>query len=132
MTAADKYLKAVRKKLICPRKSRDELLNEITPVVREFSDNYPDAAAPDYVAEFGTPEAFAKRLLDMLEQSELADYRRKRVRSRAAIIFAAVAVAAVCFFIYMAFYKNGDPRAAVKYYVAVLNIHDTAFKYVPI
>lgn len=72
-----RYYRAIRRRLICPRALRRQTLENLQSNVAEYLEGHPGAAMADIEAHFGTPESFANDVLCTLEPQEIRSYTRK-------------------------------------------------------
>ncbi len=88
------YLSKVRRRLTCSSASRRRLLNQGEQMAEDFLQENPGADADALAAAFGTPEAFARQMLDTLEPGEVAAARKRRkLAKRGSIALVALALA---------------------------------------
>ena len=92
--AAERYLKKLRRALVCSKKDKERLLGDARDLLENFAQENPGAFYQDYVASFGQPEDFAGEMLTSLDPEDVAEagQRRKRVLVGAAVVAAAVLV----------------------------------------
>jgi len=90
--AAGRYLKGLRRALICPREDRERLLEDAGDLLETFAQENPGAFYKDYVSSFGRPEDFAAEMLSNLDPEDVSEARTRRKR---ALLAAALAVLAL-------------------------------------
>ncbi len=76
---ARRYLKKVKKSLVCPRLLRKRSLDDLKDSLDVFLEDHPAASEAEIVEQFGTPEEFANAFLASLDESEL---KKQLKRSR--------------------------------------------------
>ena len=91
--AANRYLRMVKKNLICPRETRSHLLETARKAVNAYLEDEPGTTFLGLVHAIGDPEVFANDLLTIVP-SEIVENTRKirRFRFRAAIVTLAVVI----------------------------------------
>lgn len=80
MEQSERYLKRLRRALVCPKEDRERLLRDAGAMLENFTQENPDAFYKDYVASFGQPEDFAAEMLSNLDPEDIADVQRRRKR----------------------------------------------------
>lgn len=90
--AAERYLKKLRRALVCPKKDKERLLADARDLLENFAQENPRAFYQDYVLSFGQPEDFAGEMLSNLDPE---DVREARLRRKRTLMAMAVAVAAM-------------------------------------
>ncbi len=96
--AANAYLRAVRRRLVCGRDSRARLIRRLEQMTDDLLEEAPDA---DLSAAFGPPEALAADMLGTCPEAELYRARTRRTWMRRGLAAALVLVAvASCVFGY--------------------------------
>lgn len=86
--APERYLKQLRRALVCPREDRERLMADARDMLENFAQENPGAFYRDYAASFGTPEDFAAEMLSSLDPEDIAE---ARIRRRRALLGAAAA-----------------------------------------
>jgi len=81
------YLNSVRALLDCPSKERERLLSRLGSAVAAYLEDVPEAGEADIIANFGTPEDCAAKLLAECAPTMVALERQKK-RHRHRIITA--------------------------------------------
>lgn len=90
---AKRYLRAVKRHLICSRETRARLMKLTSRAVNACLDDDPDKPYSALVCDIGEPKAFAESLLGRIPASEIENARKKRrFRFYATIISVAVVV----------------------------------------
>lgn len=79
--APERYLKQLRRALLCPREDRERLMADAGDMLENFAQENPGAFYRDYVASFGTPEDFAAEMLSSLDPEDIAEARTRRRRA---------------------------------------------------
>lgn len=104
--AANAYLRAVRRRLVCGGDSRARLIRRLEQMTDDLLEEAPDA---DLSAAFGPPEALAADMLGTCPEAELyrARTRRTWMRRGLAAALVLVAVASCVFGVYMHKTKGG-------------------------
>ena len=90
--AAERYLKKLRRALVCSKKDKERLIDDAKDLLENFAQENPGAFYQDYVASFGQPEDFAGEMLTSLDPEDVHEAGQRRKR---ALIAVTVAVAAV-------------------------------------
>ena len=104
--AANAYLRAVRRRLVCGGDSRARLIRRLEQMTDDLLEEAPDA---DLSAAFGPPETLAADMLGTCPEAELyrARTRRTWMRRGLAAALVLVAVASCVFGVYMKKTKGG-------------------------
>lgn len=89
--AAQRYLRRLRRALVCPKEDRKRLLEEVGAMLENFAKENPGAFYKDYVSSFGSPEAFAAEILSDLDPENVAEARKKRKYIRWGLLVAVIA-----------------------------------------
>lgn len=99
----ERYLHSVRLLLDCPHEVRERLLSRLNCAISSFLEDTSDATEIDLIANFGTPEDCAARLLEECTPSTLVTGRQKKNRYRRVImiVLSILLVIAVGFAIYL-------------------------------
>lgn len=99
----ERYLHSVRLLLDCPQDARVRLLSRLNCAISSFLDDTSDATEMDLIANFGTPEDCAARLLEECTPSTLVAGRQKKNRYRRVVmmVLSILLVIAVGFAIYL-------------------------------
>lgn len=93
--AARQYFSRVRRRLICPSASRDQLLGRGRRMMAQFDEENPDAQYSDFVSAFGTPKDFVEQMLSCVDSEAVnAVQRRYRYIKHTAVIALALVLAA--------------------------------------
>jgi len=92
---AQRYLKRVKRGLVCSRSDRERLLSQAGALLEDFAQENPGAFYKDYVASFGPPEEFAKEMLSNLGPEEVAEAKARRRRATFAAAAAVVVALAL-------------------------------------
>ena len=79
-TFADKYLKAVKRELVCPHSLRKRSLDQLKTSLDEFLEDHPAATEADITEQFGSPADFANAFLASLDEEELKKQLKKSKR----------------------------------------------------
>ena len=87
----ERYLRSVCTLLDCPLKERERLRSRLSNAVTAYLEDVPEADEADLVANFGTPEDCAARLLEECTPAEIAAQRQRKSR-RHRILTAALAI----------------------------------------
>lgn len=90
--AAERYLKKLRRALVCSKKDKERLIDDAKDLLENFAQENPGAFYQDYVASFGQPEDFAGEMLTSLDPEDMAEASQRRKRALIAVIVAAAAV----------------------------------------
>ena len=91
--AANRYLRMVKKNLICPRETRSHLLETARKAVNAYLEDEPGTTFLGLVHAIGDPEVFANDLLTIVPAEVVESTRKKRRFQRfAAIVTLAVVV----------------------------------------
>lgn len=77
---AEKYLKAVKRELVCPKSLRKRSLDQLETSLDEFLEDHPTATEADIVEQFGSPADFANAFLTSLDEGELKKQLKKGKR----------------------------------------------------
>lgn len=91
----EQYLDSVRVLLDCPQGERERLLSRLGQAVSAYLEDAPEAGEQELLANFGTPEECAARLLEECPPEAVAAERRKkkkRHRITVAVLAALLAV----------------------------------------
>lgn len=90
---AKRYLRAVKRHLVCSKENRARLMKLTSRAVNACLDDNPDTPFSTLVSEVGEPKAFAESLLGRIPANEIENARKKRrFRFCATIISVAVVV----------------------------------------
>lgn len=81
----ERYLHSVRLLLDCPHEVRERLLSRLNCAISSFLEDTSDATEIDLIANFGTPEDCAARLLEECTPITLMVGRQKKNRHYRAI-----------------------------------------------
>lgn len=93
--AARQYFSRVRRRLVCPSASRDQLLGRGRRLMTQFDEENPDAEYSDFVSAFGTPKDFVEQMLSCVDSEAVnAVQRRYRYIKQTAVIALALILAA--------------------------------------
>ena len=84
--AVRRYMKQVRKRLLCPRSQKKEFLTQLESDLFLFSGETEDANWNALVTQFGTPENAADEFMSELEPEALWKYQRGKTRLMLAIV----------------------------------------------
>lgn len=85
--AARQYFSRVRRRLICPSASRDQLLGRGRRLMTQFDEENPDAQYSDFVSAFGTPKDFVEQMLSCVDGEAVnAVQRRYRYIKQTALV----------------------------------------------
>ena len=76
----ERYLHSVRALMDCPAEERERLLVRLGNAVAAYLEDVPDAAEADLIANFGTPEDCAARLMQECPPKSVTAERRKKTR----------------------------------------------------
>ncbi len=88
--AARRYLKQVKRKLICPCSQKKAFLSQLEDELFLFGEDSEDAGWDALVARFGTPENTADEFMSGLEPGALWKYQRRKIH----LMFAVACVTA--------------------------------------
>lgn len=91
----EQYLDSVQTLLDCPQGERERLLSRLGQAVSAYLEDAPEAGERELLANFGTPEECAARLLEECDPGAVAAERRKkkqRHRITVAVLAALLAV----------------------------------------
>lgn len=99
----ERYLHSVRLLLDCPNEERERLLSRLNCAISSFLEDTSDATEMDLIANFGTPEDCAARLLEECTPTTLVVGRQKKNHYRRVImmVLSILLVIAVGFAIYL-------------------------------
>ena len=90
--AAERYLKKLRRALVCSKKDKERLIDDAKDLLENFAQENPGAFYQDYVDSFGQPEDFAGEMLTSLDPEDVAEAGQRRKRALIAVTVAAPAV----------------------------------------
>lgn len=90
--AAERYLKKLRRALVCSKKDKERLIDDAKDLLENFAQENPGAFYQDYIASFGRPEDFAGEMLANLDPEDVAEAGQRRKRALIAVTAAAAAV----------------------------------------
>lgn len=90
--AAERYLKKLRRALVCSKKDKERLIDDAKDLLENFAQENPGAFYQDYVDSFGQPEDFAGEMLTSLDPEDVAEAGQRRKRALIAVTVAAAAV----------------------------------------
>ena len=76
----ERYLQSVRVLMDCPAEERERLVSRLGHAVSAYLDDVPDAAEADLIANFGTPEECAARLMQECPTEAVTEERRRKAR----------------------------------------------------
>lgn len=77
MTASCRYVEQVRRELVCAPACRERFIQNLEPLVEDFSNEKPNASLSDYREAFGAPAELAQQYMSTLEDEEVQKYRRR-------------------------------------------------------
>lgn len=97
MTASKKYLKQLNTHLTCSPAHQKKFIDDIIPLLDEFSNENPQACLDDYIQEFGNPESLADSLLSTIDQAEVAGFKKKKARKKWSVKICIAAVILLIF-----------------------------------
>ncbi len=89
-SAARRYLKRVKRRLICPYSQKKAFLSRLEDALFLFSTDSEDAGWDALVTQFGTPKNAADEFMSELEPGALWKYQRRKIH----LMFAVVCVTA--------------------------------------
>lgn len=78
MITSNQYMGQVRRALTCPPTRHEKFMQDLKPLLENFSVENPDASLSDFEEAFGAPEELAQQYMSTLDQEELSKYRRRR------------------------------------------------------
>lgn len=85
-SAASRYLKQVRKRLVCSCRQKKEFLTQLEDELFLFSGETEDADWNALVTQFGTPENTADEFMTSLEPEALWKYQRRKTHLMIAVV----------------------------------------------
>ncbi len=89
-STARRYLRQVKRRLICPYRQKKAFLSQLEDELFLFGEDSEDAGWDALVAQFGTPENMADEFMAELEPGALWKYQRRKIN----LMFAVVCVTA--------------------------------------
>lgn len=90
----ERYLQSVHALLDCPAGERERLVSRLGQAVSAYLDDVPGAGETELVANFGTPEDCAARLMEeCAPEAVAAERRKKKKRHRITVAVLAVLLA---------------------------------------
>lgn len=99
MITSNQYMGQVRRALTCPPTRHEKFMQDLKPLLENFSVENPDASLSDFEEAFGAPEELAQEYMNTLDQDEVRTYKRRRKQRRwvswaiVAVIIVTMAVA---------------------------------------
>lgn len=90
--AAERYLKKLRRALVCSKRDKERLIADGKDLLENFSQENPGAFYQDYIASFGRPEDFAGEMLANLDPEDVHEAGQRRKRALMGIVAAVAAV----------------------------------------
>ena len=91
----EQYLDSVRVLLDCPQGERERLLSRLGQAVAAYLEDVPEAGERELLANFGTPEECAARLLEECDPGAVAAERQKKKKRHRITVAALAALLAV-------------------------------------
>jgi len=99
---AERYVKDVAKRLICPKGTKKFFMQQFKDMVCSYVAEHPDASYEDLQKEFGAPE---KLSTDIVEKDEYREMLKKaKTKVIFLIIFGVIAVFVIAFLIWFIAY----------------------------
>lgn len=77
MTASCQYVEQVRRELVCAPARREKFIQNLEPLVEDFSNEKPNASLSDYREAFGSPAELAQQYMSTLDDEEVQKYRQR-------------------------------------------------------
>lgn len=103
----ERYLNAVRRLMDCPLEDRERLLSRLGSAVTVYLEDTPGAGETDLVANFGTPEDCAARLMEECRPAAVAAARRKKDRRHRVLVSVLAALLVIALGIAAYLWANG-------------------------
>lgn len=85
-SAVRRYLKRVKRRLICPYRQKKAFLSRLEDALFLFSADSKDAGWNALVAQFGAPENAADEFMSELEPTALWKYQRRKINLILAVV----------------------------------------------
>ena len=82
MITSNQYMGQVRRALTCPQTRHEKFMQDLKPLLENFSVENPDASLSDFEEAFGAPEELAQEYMSTLDQEEVRTYERHRKQRR--------------------------------------------------
>lgn len=101
------YLNAVRRLMDCPLEDRERLLSRLGSAVAAYLQDDPDADEAGLLANFGTPEDCAARLMEECRPAAVAAARRKKDRRHRVLVSVLAALLVIALGIAAYLWANG-------------------------
>lgn len=103
----ERYLQSVRALLDCPPVEKERLLSRLGNAVTTYLEDVPEADRTDLVANFGTPEDCAARLLEECTPKTVTEERQKKSRRHRILVTILAVLLAVVVGIAAYLWSNG-------------------------
>lgn len=103
----EQYLDSVRVLLDCPQGERERLLTRLGQAVAAYLEDVPEAGERELLANFGTPEECAARLLEECDPGAVAAERQKKKKRHRITVAALAALLAVTVGVAAYLWANG-------------------------
>lgn len=84
--ATQKFLRHVRKHLMCSKETRRQAYCRAKKLLSDFAEENPDASYADFITAFGEPDEFAQQTLLTIDPAEIQITRKKQMYVKAALI----------------------------------------------
>lgn len=103
----EQYLDSVQTLLDCPQGERERLLSRLGQAVSAYLEDAPEAGERELLANFGTPEECAARLLEECDPGAVAAERRKKKKRHRITVAVLAALLAVTLGVAAYLWANG-------------------------
>ena len=109
-----KYLKSIKKSLVCENRVKKKLLNDIENNILDYAESYPDKSFDEIIEHFGSPQTIAKEVF--LEYDNNYSKKIKYGNMTKVIVIAILFVIALAIVILASVIVKNNKRTAVYYY----------------
>ena len=121
-TVAKRYVRCVGEALYCSRKTKTQILSQISESVEDYLLQHPEADFEMLQTRFGTPKQIAASCVD--EQDALALFHKVRIKKKVLALVAGVMAAIFLMWIGLVSWETIDARDAKRGCIEATTVMD--------